>query len=95
MFCLSFSGGFASGPEPAQSIREGILSLCTALKPDAVSLVDALAPPDFILNSALGQSDGHIYKNIQASIYQNGNALQRPSWWREITHWKDNLNSKL
>jgi Acyl-CoA oxidase len=30
------------------------------MKCDAVALVDALAPPDFILNSPLGQSDGDV-----------------------------------
>lgn len=30
------------------------------MKCDAVAMVDALAPPDFILNSPLGQSDGDV-----------------------------------
>lgn len=88
-------GGFVSGSSAAEIIRDGVLSLCSSLKPEAVSLVDALAPPDFVLNSALGQSDGQIYKNIQASIFQAPGALARPSWWQEITFWQDNLNSKL
>lgn len=52
------AGGHVSGPQPAQHIREAILSLCRELKPEAVSLVDAVAPPDFILNSPIGKSDG-------------------------------------
>ena len=34
--------------------------LCTQLKNEAVALVDALAPPDFILNSPIGHSNGKV-----------------------------------
>lgn len=34
--------------------------MCLELKDDAVSLVDVIAPPDFVLNSALGRSDGEV-----------------------------------
>lgn len=45
-------------------VEESILKLCADIKDNAVALADALAPPDFILNSVLGKSDGQIYKNI-------------------------------
>lgn len=32
------------------------------LKDEAVALVDALAPPDFILNSPIGHSSGKVRK---------------------------------
>jgi len=32
------------------------------LKDEAVALVDALAPPDFILNSPIGHSNGKVRK---------------------------------
>lgn len=44
----------------ADSIKENILMLCAELKPEAVEIADALAPPDFILNSVLGMSDGKV-----------------------------------
>lgn len=44
-----------------------------------------MAPSDFILNSALGKSDGQIYKNIYDSIMNAKNAMQRPDWYREFT----------
>ena len=49
-----------SGPEAARELRECIIKLCKDLKPEAVALVDALAPPDFILNSVLGASNGDV-----------------------------------
>lgn len=48
------------GPRPATLIQDAILQLCKELKNDAVSLVDAVALPDFILNSVLGASDGLV-----------------------------------
>lgn len=56
------SGGYAQGPKPAEILRQGILDLCAKLKPEAVALADGLAPPDFILNSVLGMSDGKVTK---------------------------------
>ena len=34
------------------------VDLEAALAPESVALVDAFAPPDFVLNSVLGASDG-------------------------------------
>ncbi|XP_059473398.1 peroxisomal acyl-coenzyme A oxidase 3-like [Neocloeon triangulifer] len=79
-----YEGGFAKGPEAAQLVREAILVLCRDLKGEAVALADALAPPDFILNSALGHSGGEIYKNLQATFFQNAGVFERPSWWQEM-----------
>lgn len=39
------------------------------LKPEAVSLVDSIAPPDFILNSALGMSDGKVLDKLELIPY--------------------------
>ena len=58
---LPLSGGYITGPEPPRLIKEAILQLCGALKDDAVALVDAIAPTDFILNSPIGKSDGQVW----------------------------------
>lgn len=80
-----YQAGYFEGPKPTEFVRAGILKLCSEIKNDAVSLVDAMAPSDFILNSALGKSDGQIYKNIYDSIMNAKNAMQRPDWYREFT----------
>lgn len=41
-------------------LREAVLQLCSQLKPEAVALADVIAPPDFVLNSVLGSSDGNV-----------------------------------
>lgn len=56
------AGGFCDSPHTCKLIKDGILSLCKELKDQAVSLADAISPPDFILNSALGKSDGQVIK---------------------------------
>ncbi len=53
-------GGYFSGAEPSRNLRGAILKLCGELKCDAVPLVDAMAPTDFILNSPIGKSDGKV-----------------------------------
>ena len=47
---------------PAQivAVQRAIRELCTALKPDFMTLVDAVAPHDFLLRSCLGHSDGQV-----------------------------------
>ncbi|KAK3775877.1 hypothetical protein RRG08_011441 [Elysia crispata] len=78
-----YQGGYVSGGETPRIIREAILLLCQQLKPDAVSLVDAIAPPDFILNSPIGASDGQIYKNLYGAMIQGSKTLERASYWQE------------
>ncbi|XP_071443002.1 peroxisomal acyl-coenzyme A oxidase 3-like [Hetaerina americana] len=79
-----FMGGLIRNPEAGLKLREGILQLCSKLKSEAVALADVLAPPNFILNSALGHSNGKAYENLQGAIFQAPKALERPEWWQEI-----------
>lgn len=55
-----YKGGYVSGNKSAVLIEETVLKLCNDVKNDAVSLVDALAQPDCVLNSVLGNSDGLV-----------------------------------
>ena len=68
-------GGYMQGAAPARLVHEAILSLCRELKDDAVSLVDVIAPPDFILNSPIGKSDGQVShlipSNAEATFIQS------------------------
>ncbi|KAJ4439582.1 hypothetical protein ANN_07709 [Periplaneta americana] len=88
-----YQGSYINGLEPAQLIREGILDLFTKLKPDAIALVDVIAPPDFALNSVLGKSDGKVYENLQAFLFQSPQVFERPSWWQDVVYWRE--RSKL
>lgn len=79
-----YQGGYFSGTKPADLVHTTILALCSQLKDDVVSLVDVVAPPDFILNSPIGNADGYLYKNMWSAVLQGNEVLQRPSWWREF-----------
>lgn len=87
-------GSFFLDPRQIELYQEGILNLLPILKDEAVSLIDAIAPTDFILNSPLGMSDGNIYTHLQRCIMQSSDALQRPKWWRDVIH-KEYLTAKL
>ena len=49
--------------------------------------VDAIAPPDFILNSSIGQSEGELHENVLQDLFaasmQSKSQYSRPDWWRE------------
>ena len=71
---IFYQGGYFTGPKsdrPVSLIRETILRLCSEMKSEAVSLVDAMAPPDFVLNSALGDSTGEVYKKVYSMMIQS------------------------
>ncbi len=51
------------------NLRDSIVKLCVGLKNNAVSLVDCIAPPDFVLNSALGHSSGEVNTLITFTNY--------------------------
>lgn len=56
-----YGGGYVSPNSNIDTfLREGIIILCKDLVDNAVALVDVLAPSDYVLNSALGMSDGEV-----------------------------------
>lgn len=80
-----YQGNYLSGRKPAELVQMAILTLCSQLKDDAVALVDVFAPPDFILNSPIGNADGQLYKNLWSAVMQGKQVLDRPSWWKEFS----------
>lgn len=58
-----YQGRFASTETTesmASIIRSELLRACGEMKDSSVAVVDALAPPDFALNSVIGKSDGLV-----------------------------------
>lgn len=60
-YCNGIGGYF--GGDCVQYLHEAVELLCCRLKNEAVSLVDAIAPSDFALNSVLGASDGKVSRD--------------------------------
>lgn len=57
---ISFIGGYVNGPLASVIVKGSIIDLCSSLKNEAVTLADAIVPPDFILNSVLAASNGRV-----------------------------------
>ncbi|XP_043467952.1 peroxisomal acyl-coenzyme A oxidase 3-like [Leptopilina heterotoma] len=84
-----YAGGFANANSKLDVLlREGIVSLNKDLLSEVVALIDVLAPPDFVVNSPLGMSDGEIYKHLEETFFKDPKNFERPSWWMEL---KSNL----
>ncbi|XP_017476850.1 PREDICTED: peroxisomal acyl-coenzyme A oxidase 3 isoform X2 [Rhagoletis zephyria] len=92
---IYYQGGYFRDNTQAEHYQQGILDLLPVLKNEAISLVDAIAPTDFILNSPLGMSDGNIYQHLQRSIVQAPGVFERPVWWRDVTYKEYLQKAKL
>jgi acyl-CoA oxidase len=77
---LTQGGYFQSNTSAA--LQTAIEQLCEKLKPDAVALIDAVAPSDFALNSALGHSDGQVYRHLEKHMASS--MKSRPDWWQQV-----------
>ncbi|KAJ3658028.1 hypothetical protein Zmor_009794 [Zophobas morio] len=78
-----FGGGYVEKPEATNLVHEAVLTLCRDLKNDAVALIDAIAPPDFLLNSILGKSDGRVYQRLQIALIRSSSEASRLKWSSE------------
>ncbi|GMR45229.1 hypothetical protein PMAYCL1PPCAC_15424, partial [Pristionchus mayeri] len=65
---LLYIGGYCTGPEFGTRVKKEQIDLERNLSPECVSLVDAIAVPDFALASALGASDGRAYEHMAADF---------------------------
>uniref|UniRef100_T1PES3 Acyl-coenzyme A oxidase n=1 Tax=Musca domestica TaxID=7370 RepID=T1PES3_MUSDO len=83
---IFYQGGYFRQNGQLELYQEAILNLLPLIKDEAITLVDAIAPPDFILNSPLGMSDGNVYKHLQRAIVSTPGVFERPEWWREVTY---------
>ncbi|EIE85424.1 hypothetical protein G6F46_009406 [Rhizopus delemar] len=50
--------------EQSQMLKQQVIELLDKVRPEAVSLVDAFALPDYFLHSALGRYDGRVYESM-------------------------------
>jgi len=72
-------------PQSIMTMQDCFIEIAKDIKKDAVSLADVLAPSDFILNSALGHSDGNVYKHMQNHFYSNPDSFGRAEYWKDVT----------
>lgn len=82
-----------SGSPTLSNIREHILKLCGQMKDNSLTLAEVMAPPDWVLRSSLGQSDGKLYDNLYEAIKESKGCFERPKWYQEFTVRKPILGS--
>uniref|UniRef100_A0A915Q318 Acyl-CoA oxidase C-terminal domain-containing protein n=1 Tax=Setaria digitata TaxID=48799 RepID=A0A915Q318_9BILA len=59
-----YIGGYCSCKQWGNTVKRRLREAEASMLPDAISICDALAPPDFILHSILGSSDGQLYQRL-------------------------------
>jgi len=59
-----FQRSGAVSPEALDALPRQILELMQRIRPHAVRLVESFALPDYLLDSALGRSDGKVYEDL-------------------------------
>ena len=83
-----FQSNYFTDPSQVELIRESILDYCLQLKDCALSLVDALAPPDWVLRSPIGHSNGKPMQNLYDAIV-TPESQERVEWWDELNRTVD------
>jgi acyl-CoA oxidase len=85
-FASSFTLTTAASIDSIHALPDAILNLMGELRPHAVKLVDAWSIPDWLLESALGRSDGKVYEELFDMAHRR-NPLNRttfnPDWRSE------------
>jgi acyl-CoA oxidase len=71
-----YQGGYFSNERAVLLVRETLLELCAEIKDESMGLVDAMAGPDFALNSPIGASTGDAYKNVYSMMMQSAESKE-------------------
>lgn len=83
---ISFLASSAVSLQTLQALPDRIQSLMADLRPHAVSLVDAWSIPDYLLDSALGRSDGKVYEDLFDRAHRQNplnEVTVNPYYWNE------------
>lgn len=81
-----FQTSGAVAPELLDSLPGEVLQLMQQIRPHAVRLVDSFALPDYLLDSALGRSDGKVYEDLfhRAHVLNPLNRVTfNPYYWQD------------
>lgn len=83
-----YQGNYTSGTEFVQFLEDSIVKLCKNLKNDAISLMDAIVPADFLIHSVLGRSDGNMYERLESVTTHTHGTFAKVAWRDEINEWR-------
>ena len=79
-FNILCEGNYIPDGQINQWMQNRLLKLCEQLRNEVAGLVDVFAPPDHILNSVLGNTDGNVYQAIYQSILNNKKTFITPKY---------------
>ena len=79
-FSILCEGNYVRTGEINQWIQTRLLDLCHELRNEIAGLIDVFAPPDHILNSVLGNTDGQVYQTIYKTIFSNKQTFLTPKY---------------
>jgi len=87
LYCITknmsafLEGGYFT-PEQCSILKEELLDMLKEYANDSISIIDAVAIDDLVQVSALGKSDGYIYKNFWRDIRSAKGVTERPPYWK-------------
>jgi acyl-CoA oxidase len=71
-------------PVQGKLVKNVLVQLCKEMKDEANGLIDVIAPPDEVLGSPIGASDGDIYNRFLGLLYTNPGTFEKPFYWQDI-----------
>lgn len=87
------SGAIKANSQTPHAIRTRILELCASMRDDALAMAEVFAPPDWVLQSSIGMSDGRLYEHLYEALTNSKGCFDRPAWYEEFTVRKPVLGS--
>jgi len=69
----------------SKAAKKALLSVLPEIKKNSIAFIDAIAIPDEILYSPIGQSNGEALKNLYNAIITMPGCFERASYWADIS----------
>ena len=66
-----------------KDFRDRIIRLCEEVGEVCIGILDAIAPPDKVLNSSIGSADGQVYSRIIQQT-ENWPDVYSPPYWKSL-----------
>lgn len=89
--CISVYADSAITSQQANLIKDTELELILELRDYSLRIIDAIAAPDKLIGSVLGQSDGQVYSHIIKAIESNPECYSKPSYVDVIKDIRNSL----
>ena len=79
----------------AAAIKDYVVQLCEEIGESSVKIIDAIALPDKLLGSALGMSDGQVYRHFTEAVEGAKDVYSQATWVPLLKQMRTMVTSKL